>query len=215
MAKAAGKGLECESHIYTIDPTQQYNVGTLCAGTSVTEPGLISRIRVSLENLRDDSQLVIRGHGSCAGMTVGGVRPIPMARFLLQCGLTANCTISFTSCKVGRNPALATELSLAPYGVNHISDDSFAKTFHRLLHVEGNLRNEVYARVYNVRVLANGSKTTRTDGEEDRGMHTSHQDRSKVKFYWSETGIEQKVYWKPHGLDDVPPEIDEHGYPLN
>lgn len=142
--------------------------------------GVLGPIREGLSNLTDTSELIIRGHGNANLRTITKVNPAAMANFLCDMGLKANCRINITSCKAGRGWDYADKNDVRGINVEELSLGSFAREFQQCLFIHGLRKNEIHARVQNVRVNADGRKTTRTHGCKTAGGHTHHQEGSKI-----------------------------------
>lgn len=143
----------------------------------------LDRIELALGRLTDNSELILRGHGNATFATLSKIGGETMGNFLCHLGLKANCKINITACKAARG---SNQLDADAMDINitaqAISEKSFARTLSENLYRNG-LRNELHARVQNVKVAsADGSKTTRTHGSTVKGDHTAKQAHSKIIF---------------------------------
>ncbi len=117
-------------------------------------------IRRALFYLTNNSELILRGHGNLRGQRLSRVSAEVLARGLLKLGLKANCRINITACNLGRNETIG-GTDRATASADDLGSNSFADVFLRTLVDEGGLRPVVHARTSQVKVKANGSKTTR------------------------------------------------------
>ncbi len=180
-SKAKRMGKDVEKVFYLINGadfvgTSNYmrNLNPLSNSEAVLRP-----IREGLAKLTDKSELIIRGHGSIATRTVGKVNPAAMANFLCHMGLKVNCKINITSCKAGRDWTLD-QNDVSALTADEVTTASWAREFQASLISQGLKINEIHARVQNVFVINDGSKTKRTLGSDTKGQHTAHQPKSKV-----------------------------------
>ncbi|MBB3221239.1 C80 family cysteine peptidase [Pseudoduganella umbonata] len=145
-----------------------------------------------LSQLTNNSELILRGHGSSSMATVCGIGGMAMANFLHGMGLRANCKINITSCQAARGMAHV-DADARKISATVLSEDSFARDLiHRLC--QHGLRNQVHARVQNVIITQAGRKTTRRHGSSTKGDHVGKQACSKIVFSCDVNGFASSRY---------------------
>nr|WP_314543125.1 C80 family cysteine peptidase [uncultured Massilia sp.] len=140
----------------------------------------------AMGRLTDNSELILRGHGSAMFETLSKINAVAMAQFLRDVGFGVNCKINITSCQLGRGSDQLTQRA-GTTSAARLSEASFARTLIEQLCRHG-LRNEVHARLQNVKVNADGSKTTRAHGATTAAAHVHQQADSKIIFTCDQDG---------------------------
>lgn len=178
--KAKKKGLPVETVFYLVNGDDFIGTSHYMRNMNpLLDKKSLMAIREGLKKLTNKSELIIRGHGNFVMCTVSKVSPAAMANFLCDMGLNVNCKINITSCKGGR-AWQHTGNNVSALSAEDVSVGSFAKKLQEGLFIHGLKSNEIHARVQNVIVNTDGSKTTRTHGSDEKGNHTSKQGNSKL-----------------------------------
>ena len=152
-----------QAKIHKMTPTTDGNAQYLKSSDCILSFAEIIR------KLDKDSMLVLRGHGSPDRL--GDFQARAVARGLVKAGLSQNCFINLTGCKLGLSPqerdraqAPDVQPGKATEVAEQISRGSWARVFAEELYASGRLRNRIHARLRNVSFVRYGS----TDGFETR-----------------------------------------------
>jgi hypothetical protein len=136
------------------------------------------RVSQTGSNGLNNTRIYIRGHGSAARQTVGGLDAEGWARILKELGMPQVGIVSVTGCRAGLDLPVTAPGSM----------DSFGSKFHKALKDITGVKCDVFARTEYVGVLSTGQKETTPTLEPRNWRHKAP--NTKYKFSWG-TGQQQ------------------------